>query len=136
IRNLVAKDNKQKFAFPLNESKGNLVHDESGTLYGRVDNPIWLINNAYYWALQQVLTSESVASVNFNPSTQDVYLLNIDSITIYNIRSGIKKTMPYANKSQWFGQIGTNFIDTVRNKIYVYDLHSRDSETTIACLDL
>lgn len=136
IRNLIIQNDEQKLAFPLNESSGNLVHDDAGIPYGRVDNPIWLINNAYYWTLRQTLTSESVACVNFNPSTQEVYLLNIDSITVYNIRSGIKKTMPYANKSQWFGKIGTNFIDTVRNKIYVYDLHSRDSETTIACLDL
>src|SRR5690606_30006650 len=136
IRSLLIRDDQQRFAFPLNESGGELVHNTAGIPFGRVDNPVWLINNAYYWTLRQTLTSESVACVNFNPSTQEVYLLNIDSITTYNLRSGVKKTLPYANKSQWFGNIGTNFIDTVRNKIYVYDLRSHDRETTIACLDL
>src|SRR5690606_25111250 len=42
----------------------------------------------------------------------------------------------YSNKCPWFGTVGTNFIDTARNKIYVYDLHSPDNESTIACLDL
>jgi len=136
IRNLIVQDNRQKFVFPLNESNGNTVHNDLGASYGLVDNPIWLINKAYYWTLRNILTSKSVAGVNFNPSSEEVYLLNIDSITIYNIRSGITKTMPYANKSHWFGKIGTNFIDTAQNKIYVYDLYARGAETRISCLDL
>jgi len=136
IRNLTIGDDDKKLTFPLNESTGNTVYDDSGVSYGWVENPVWLINNAYYWTLRQTLTSTSVACVNFNPSTQEVYVLNADSITFYNIRSGLKTTMPYSNKCPWFGTVGTNFIDTARNKIYVYDLHSPDNESTIACLDL
>lgn len=49
IRNLSLTDGEEIMIFPLNESSGEDVHDSRGHVVGQVTNPVWLINQSYYW---------------------------------------------------------------------------------------
>ncbi|MDR2919780.1 MAG: DNA-binding transcriptional activator [Tannerella sp.] len=138
LRNLKVNDeNRKNFFFPLNESDGEDVHDCNKKITGHVDNPVWLINSAYYWAFGPSFSSGKTAGSNFNPDTEDVYYFNEDSIIIYNI--GTKETLSrrYANKCPMQMFLGTNFLDRENNRIYVYEVSVESAgSTTISYLDL
>jgi len=41
----------KNYFFPLDEWDGNSVHDQNGRITGFVENPVWLINESYFWKL-------------------------------------------------------------------------------------
>lgn len=138
LRNLKVNDeNRRSFFFPLNESDGEDVHDSNKKVTGHVDNPVWLINSAYYWDSGPSFSSAKVAGSNFNPDTEDVYYFNEDSIIIYNIRTKETLFRRYANKCPMQMFLGTNFLDRENNRIYVYEVSVESAgSTTISYLDL
>lgn len=122
LRNLVVGNADKVYRFPLNESSGEEVHDSDGRVTGRVINPAWLINKAYYWEEGASFSSRSVAGSNFNPHTQEVYYFNKDSITIHNIRTKQTKQYAYSNECPIVMRLGTNFIDWENKLLYVYEV--------------
>ena len=137
LRNLSVGDGKKTYNFPLDESSGEDVHDDSKRIIGHVLNPVWLINNAYYWNLNTSFQSEMVAGSNFNRESQEVYYLNQDSLMMYNLRTGERCSKKYTNSCPMDFTLGTTFIDYKKKRLYVYDVFSHSSKTvTIAYLDL
>lgn len=138
LRNLSVGDNQKRYSFPLNENDGSIVHDSHKKRIGHVVNPVWLINNAYYWkATDTTFSSATVAGSNFNADTQEIYYLNKDSIIYYNPRSGEAYSRKYANKCPVHMRLGTNFIDKRNKRVYVYEVSDLlGGETTVAYLDL
>lgn len=137
LRNLTVNDYDQSFYFPLNESNGEEVHDGNRTVIGEVLNPEWLINDASYWRFKTSFTSRSIAGSIFNSATQEVYFTNKDSIILYNIRSGETYTQKYLNACPLKFNLGTNFIDTEKNRLYFYEVSTELIEgVTMAYLDL
>ena len=84
IRNLSVKDDKTTFLFPLNENKGNEVHDLEGSRIGEVVCPVWMINDAYFWRHKVTFESNEVAGAMFNVHNQEIYYFNDKQITTYN----------------------------------------------------
>ena len=76
IRNLSVKDDKTTFLFPLNENKGNEVHDLEGSRIGEVVCPVWMINDAYFWRHKVTFESNEVAGAMFNVHNQEIYYFN------------------------------------------------------------
>lgn len=138
LRNLKVSDGSRKhFFFPLNESDREDVHDSNKKITGHVDNPVWLINAAYYWASGPSFSSVKTAGSNFNPETEDMYYFNEDSIIIYNIRTKETLSRKYANTCPVQMFLGTNFLDRENNRIYVYEVFTEFAgSTTMAYLDL
>lgn len=132
---------KERYFFPLKESKGDIVHDANGTAFGHVSNPEWLVNDAYHWRYKASFKSESVAGANYNPEKKEIYYFNRDSLYTYNVRSGETNIRVFGEKCPVELILGTNFIDTRENKLYSYETYyapPRDNYTgpTVASLDL
>jgi len=137
IKNLQIKDRHRKFCFPLRESDGDKVYDEKGKITGEVANPMWLINDAYYWKQKASFGSQTVAGSNFNPNTREMYYFNRDSIVIYNVRTGETHSRTYSNPCPINLKLGTNFIDPHRNRLYAYEVSDlEEGEVSMAYLDL
>lgn len=130
--------NKEKYHFTLKENEGNIVHDINGNAIGKASNPEWLINDAYHWKYKASFKSQSVAGANYNPTKKEIYYFNKDSLRTYNVWSGDTKTRVFEEKCPVELILGTNFIDTTRNKLYTYEVYfdTPYHGPTVASLDL
>lgn len=135
--NSLSIGNQRKYTFPLNESKGDIVHDIEGKEFGTVINPEWLVNDAYHWRHKASFQSQSVAGAHYNPLKKEIYYFNNDSLYIYNVISGDTDIKVFQQKCPVELVLGTNFIDTKQNKLYSYEAYNEDYEgPAIASLDL
>ncbi|WP_245970306.1 Kelch repeat-containing protein [Pseudochryseolinea flava] len=133
--------NQEKYFFPLNESKGNAVHDASGNTFGEVSNPEWLVNDAYHWRYKTSFKSQSVAGANYNPEKKVLYYYNRDTLYIYDVRSGETTFKIFDQQCPVNLTLGMNFIDAKKNKLYSYETYYAPPKDTyegptIASLDL
>ncbi|AWW30262.1 DNA-binding transcriptional activator [Echinicola strongylocentroti] len=129
---------KETYHFPLYENEGSIVHDINGNAYGNVINPDWLKNYAYYWKHLASFKSATVAGANYDPNKEEIYYYNQDSLWSYNVRSGITRTVVFDQKCPVELILGTNFIDSVQNKLYTYEVYYDFpyQGPTVASLDL
>lgn len=129
--------NLTRYSFPLNESKGSVVHDVNGDAFGSVVNPEWLVNDAYHWRHKASFHSSSVAGANYNPESKEIYYFNKDSLHIYNVISGHSDIRVFEKASPVPLTLGMNFIDTVDNKLYSFEAYKENyTGPTVASLDL
>jgi two-component SAPR family response regulator len=133
--------NEEKYFFALDESKGNIVYDISGKVFGEVSNPEWLVNDAYHWRYKASFKSRAVAGANYNPERKEIYYFNRDSLHIYNVRSGDVNIKVFQEKCPVKLILGTNFIDPEQNKLYSYEAYYAPPNDnfegpTVASLDL
>ncbi|MCD7900401.1 MAG: DNA-binding transcriptional activator [Bacteroides sp.] len=137
IRKLRIADKESVYCFPLNESTGKEVHDSNRKVFGQVINPVWLINDAYYWKTNSSFYSEKVAGSGFNPETKELYYFNADSISFYHPKTKEVSSKRYRNACPMNIRTGTNFIDPEKKRLYIYEVDSRSQgEVTMAFLDL
>lgn len=137
LRNLSINDSKRKCSFPFNENTGTEVHNSYGKLIGKVENPIWLVNESYHWKLRHSYSSDDVTILNYDEANQRMVIISRDSLSFYNFNT---------NSTQHFKQEGTlpvpvrlatSFIDSVNNLMYVYEVNDFDfDKPSIAALDL
>lgn len=129
---------KKAYIFPLNEVKGNEVHASDGQIYGRVDNPIWLINEAYHWHKETNFNSSQEAGNCFRAKTNEVYYFNRDTLYTYQTLTGEKTARVYANPCPVPLFLARSFIDDKNDKLYVYEVYHEKPKTgpTVASLDL
>lgn len=124
IRNLTISNDEEAWHFPLNESKGEAVHDDKGKVIGHVNNPIWLINHSYYWKPLFQCYSSTPSGFAFAQEQQEFYIYNQDSITTYNIHKHTSEHLPYLPEKTTFPiRLGMNFYDEAKGKIYAYELN-------------
>ena len=123
IRNLSVKDDKTTFLFPLNENKGNEVHDSEGSHIGEVVCPVWMINDAYFWRHKVTFESNEVAGAMFNVHNQEIYYFNDKQITTYNTTNGTSNTKEYAAPCPMKFRLGTSFVDTGQERLYAYEVY-------------
>ncbi len=124
IRNLKVSDSKKEFEFLFQENQDTIVHDSNGAARGSVINPIWLINKSYYWDCVATYKSESVAAYNFDTFNQHIYYCNRDSITTYNILNNTTTKDGYKNDCPIHSRLGSNFVNTIKNSLYLYEVSS------------
>lgn len=137
IKQLTISDVKQQYYFPLDESGGEDVHTMEGKVFGHVNNPIWLINESYNWAHKHKFASSSVAGYNFDDVTDNIYIFNKDTLITYNLYSGDVRYDTFVNECPIDIFLGTNFLDSKTNKLYVYEVHVDDAgKPTVVTLDL
>jgi hypothetical protein len=138
IKQLSISDNKHKYLFPLQESKGNAAHDIKGREFGLIINPLWLIKDAYYWSYRKTFHSAKIAGLNFDETTDNLYIFNQDSLITYNVRTGFSIAEKFSEKCPVNIFLGTNFLDKKENKLYVYDVYNENNKKgpNVAVLDL
>jgi len=135
IKDLTVSSDIQKYVFPLNESKGNDVHDVNGKVIGKVTEPIWLINDAYHWKKILGLSSKTIAGSNFDRKQQQILLFNQDSLTLFDLSSRTLRKTPYKNTLPVKLQLGNSFL--YQHRLYVYEVNNLPQHAcTMACIDL
>ena len=122
IKNLEVGDGNREYFFPLDEWSGNSIHDSRGNVTGTVDNPVWLINSAYFWRPVFVQNFDSVAGLNFDPLDQRLFIFSRDSLITYDPATGEKSGLPYANPMPVPMVLGKSIFNARQNKCYVYEL--------------
>lgn len=134
LRNLTIGNGERSWHFPLNESKGEEVHDSQGRVVGHITNPVWLINNSYHWKPIFQAYSATPSGLVFEARKQQFHLYNQDSITTYDLYEQHTEPLPYASGSGKLPtRLGMNLTDEAQAAIYAYELNL--GETYIARLD-
>jgi two-component SAPR family response regulator len=138
IRNLSVSDNSSKYFFPLNEWKGNAVHNADGDAIGFVENPIWLINDSYFWKPVYNHTFNQVAGLNYDTLKQRLFVYKSDSLLTYDPQSGLSSATSYKNQLPVKMVLGKSLFNGKENKCYIYEAFYDKpyGKTSIAALDL
>lgn len=137
IRNLTVGDTNKSFSFLLNEWKGSDVLDSKGNHLGLVDNPVWLINESYFWAPRFTRSFKSVAGVNFDEAAQNLILFSQDSLITYDVQQSNLQAKAYQNKCPIPLHLGKSIINIKENKLYAYEtLQGPRPAPSIASLNL
>ena len=137
IRNLSA-GNSKKYRFLLNEYQGDIVHDVRGRKIGSVANPDWLINDSYHWKEEAEFNTSTVSGSNYHEGRKELYYFNCDSILIFNLKTKTAETVVFNTPCPVDLKLGTNFIDTMNNRLYCYEVYCGTNyrRPTVASLDL
>lgn len=137
--NSLSVNGDKKYIFPLNEAEGESVYDSVGKSYGKVENPEWLINEAFHWKKEYIFSSSSEAGSCYDENNSIIYYFNRDSIFSYNIENRsyeVKKTNGSCPMKLF---LASGFFDPVNEKLYVYEVYHEppyDNNPSIVSLDL
>ena len=137
LRNLSIKDSKRECSFPFNENIGTDVHDSYGKLIGKVENPIWLVNESYHWKLRHSYSSDDVSILNYDEANQRMVIISRDSLLFYIFNTNSIQHFKQEGTLPVPVRLATSFIDSVNNLMYVYEVNDIDfNKPSIAALDL
>jgi len=137
IKTIRVSDGGAVHMLPLDEWKGNLVHDSDRNEIGTVENPVWLINSSYFWKPFYQRQFESVAGVNFDPLSQNVFIFSRDSLITLDPANENISIRAYSNKLPVPMVLGKSIFNTRENKCYIYELFDIPKETpSIASLGM
>lgn len=140
IRNLsVYEEYKggKKFFFPLDADRGTIVDNSDYTIQGRVENPVWIVEESMKWMHEATMTSSSIASTGYNIKEKTFYMISKDSVRLYNAdrrNYEKKKTIDQCPVDMYSA---TSVVSPVDSCIYVYELYNdkRTSPISVARLN-
>jgi len=137
IKNLEISDASKTYSFPLNEWEGKIVRNDSGDDIGFVDNPVWLINDSYFWKPRVLKRFNEVAGLNFNQKDQNIFMFKSDSLTLYDVKRDVVTSKPFRNMLPLPMLLGKSVINPKQNKCYVYEVYNEANRpTSLVALDL
>ena len=137
LKNLRIKNKNHKYIFNFNESEGNDVFDSTGNLYGNVNRPNWLIKESYHWKLRHTTAFKEVTSITFDENNNRFIFLNSDTLNFYDFKTGKSTFHSFKNEMPVSMRLGTSFLDSYENKLYVYELYDvLPEKATIASINL
>jgi two-component SAPR family response regulator len=137
IKNLSVGDDSKGYFFPLDEWSGGSVHDKNGEATGLVENPVWLINESYFWKPVYTKTFYDVAGLNFNTTDQSLFIFSKDSLISFDPELKTVSSFPYKNKLPVPMVLGKSIYNPWLNKCYVYELFDIPKGTSsVAALNL
>lgn len=122
IKNLTVSDGEKRYSFPLDEWRGNLVHDKDGDITGMVENPVWLINGSYFWKLAYRQSFKDVAGLNFNTLNQSLFIFKRDSLITFDPELKATTASAYNTPMPVPMVLGKSIFNAKENKCYVYEL--------------
>lgn len=140
IRNLSIRTDARIISFPLQEDSGNIARSTRKRIWGKVANPVWLVNDSYYWKEEGRFSSKTFLSAGYDDSRNSVYVFNRDSIIFLNIENLSISATSFAQKCPVDIFLGTSFIDQRTGDIYSYEVYYDDGlrqagATSVARLD-
>lgn len=136
IRNLSLTDGEEIMIFPLNESSGEDVHDSRGHVVGQVTNPVWLINQSYYWKELFTDYSSTPSGLNFDKTHQNILFFNQDSLSAFDLYTHELSKTPYKTPLPVQLRLGMNFLDEASRELYTYEVADSHGDAMVAVLDL
>lgn len=138
LRNFRIGNKEKEIVFPLRESSGNKLHNASGEVMGKVTNGTWLLNDAFHWHKNTTMHSSTPSGATYDPNRKSIYYFNQDSLQIYEIQTGIKRSIRFNAPCPMKLKLGNSFIDSKENRLYVYETYYEETYLgpTVASLDL
>ncbi|WP_295768969.1 BTAD domain-containing putative transcriptional regulator [uncultured Mucilaginibacter sp.] len=137
IRNVNVVYDDDTEHFPLHEWSGNSVSNANGKTIGNVDNPIWLINDSYFWKPLFSKKFGEVAGINYRKQPQQLLIYGRDSLYTYSPSSNKLDGQRYANKNPVAMILGKSIYSEKQQLLYVYEPYDiRDNGFSIAALNL
>lgn len=138
INHLQVHSATRDYLFALNEVEGEAVHDQEGNRFGVVENPVWLINEAYHWQREARFASSTEAGSCCDMERNELYYVNCDSLYIYQMETGQLSAKALAGRCPVRLFLASCFIDSLQQKLYVYEVYHEPEgeEPSIASLDL
>jgi len=122
IKNMSVGDDSKSYFFPLDEWKGNSVHDKDGEVTGTVENPVWLINQSYFWSPVFTRAFNNVAGLNFNTTDQSLFIFAKDSLITFDSELNTHTSFAYKNKLPVPMVLGKSAFNPRMNKVFIYEL--------------
>ncbi|WP_158798543.1 hypothetical protein [Pedobacter sp. L105] len=137
IKNLIVNDSHSVYSFPLNEWAKNGVHDQDGEVVGEVQNPVWLINESYFWTARLVKSFDEIAGLNYDDRRQQLFIFDKDHLTTYDTEHDKLAVQAYQNPLPLVMILGKSIINTKENKLYSYEANRvKENGPNVAALDL
>ena len=140
IKDLIIRDNRKSYHFPLNETEGTKVHETEGKrYYGNVSNPVWLLQKSHRWDEVAVFTSNKRSGINYDKYRKSVYYFNTDSIYVYDLIGKSSYSIRYDQDCPVELYLGSSFVHPGDSSLYVYEPYkeSKESDTpTVASYDI
>lgn len=137
ISQLKITGNSKDYLFEFMESSGETVYDSHGKKYGKVIYPNWLIKESYHWRPRYAFSSDTETAITFNRSGQEFIIVNQDSIFRYDFRNSKTIERGFEEKLPVAMRLGMSFVDTVSNRLYVYEVNDvAGNKATISSIHL
>ncbi len=135
IRNLVVGDSRETHSFHFKEYAGNIVHDQDGNEVGRVQNPIWIINDSYHWKHRFSYSVNDLVAVNYDSTEMRILVVEEDSLVSFNLERNTVGRKAYTNHLDVPIRLGASFF--ANGKLRVYEVNDiPNGHPSMAALDL
>lgn len=135
IRNLNVRSSNLNYNFKFKEYAGNTVHDQNGRAVGRVENPVWLINDSYHWKHRFSYSVDQLVAANYDQASMKIYIAEKDSLAMFDMGKNTFAKKAYANSLSVPVRLGSSFF--ANNKLFVYEVNDVPyNSPTIASIDL
>lgn len=86
--------------WPLDAEKGTVAVETVQGDDAAVMNPLWIRSTHYEWKPLDSLLIDGPASCAFDGRTGELFLIGRDSLSIYTVSSGDRRTLPYNSGKQ------------------------------------
>lgn len=99
IRNIRILDNEDKVIanWLLDESEGNFARNLTGGEVGQVENPIWLINDHYFWRLRESFVTAGYANFVKAKNNSKLSIIGSQKRIVYDITQESLKEEKFIN---------------------------------------
>ena len=137
IRKLKVSGSNAFYNFNFNEIEGFPVHNSEGDEIGIVENPIWLINESFFWKSRFEYYSNQVTAINFDSKQQRFIFINSDSIFFYDISKEIFTRNKLPQQTPVPLRLGLSFISDKDEELTVYEINDADfNKPSLATINL
>lgn len=135
LRKIEINLDAKSFVIPLNESKGDKFHLNNGKVAGKVSNPVWLINESYYWRKRQSFRLSSVGGYQFDKKFGKMIFFTKDSIQQFDVNTGKLEVHVFSKPLPLAIQLGNSFMK--ENKLVLYEVNNLpDGDCSSVSIDL
>lgn len=135
IRNLKVSLDNEHLTFPLRESSGNTIHTLEGGSLGRVENPIWLINESYYWQSGRVIELADAGGYQFDAVNGRLLFFDRYQLFMLDLQSNALSSHRFTAPLPIDVRLGTSFLR--QEKLYIYEVNDLPIDSpTIVEVDL
>lgn len=121
LHNLRIYNPDRSFTFPLDEERGDRVHDTSGKKIGEVEYPLWKTREAYYWKKHFSFSSDKILTGSFDAAQEKIYLLGQDSVFSYSLNNRQFSSESYQTPCPIPLNLGMNF-QASDGRLWFYEL--------------
>lgn len=122
IKNLELKVDGSGYFWPLHKLDRSLLPSTRGNHTVEVEYPEWIIDAHQRWQPQYTQPAQPIPGITFDPTKDEVYIVEENLISIYNVAS--RSSVEFSPKNSFPKDQGTQaaLYSTLQQQLYGYDL--------------